>query len=94
MSTARSHENSANNDTEEPSEHSSSSRSTSVSRSMASSSDSSADESGYLEQDIMQNQEWTTTAMRDARTARIQSRFAIVVALVVSIASMIIQLYR
>ncbi|KAI3725097.1 hypothetical protein L1987_64872 [Smallanthus sonchifolius] len=34
MSTARSHENSANNDTEEPSEHSSNSRSTSVSRSL------------------------------------------------------------
>ncbi|KAI3795174.1 hypothetical protein L1987_37823 [Smallanthus sonchifolius] len=41
-----------------------------------------------LEQDIMQNQERTTTAMRDARTARIQSRVAIAVALVVSIASM------
>ncbi|KAI3725497.1 hypothetical protein L1987_65287 [Smallanthus sonchifolius] len=34
MSTARSHENSTNKDTEEPSEHSSSSRSTSVSRSL------------------------------------------------------------
>ncbi|KAI3762393.1 hypothetical protein L1987_52823 [Smallanthus sonchifolius] len=46
-----------------------------------------------LEQDIMQKHERATTAMRDAHTARIQSRVAIAVALVVSIASMFIQLY-
>ncbi|KAI3762418.1 hypothetical protein L1987_52848 [Smallanthus sonchifolius] len=47
-----------------------------------------------LEQDIMQIHERTTTAMRDARITRIQSRVAIAVALVVSIASIFIQLYR
>ncbi|KAI3802104.1 hypothetical protein L1987_30229 [Smallanthus sonchifolius] len=40
-----------------------------------------------LEQDIMQNQERTTTAIRDARTAHTQSQVAIAVALVMSIAS-------
>ncbi|KAI3754908.1 hypothetical protein L1987_54700 [Smallanthus sonchifolius] len=59
--------------------------------------DLATDMSGHmneLEQDIMQSQERTTTAIRYARTARIHSRVAIVVALVVSIVSMIIQLYR
>ncbi|KAI3754745.1 hypothetical protein L1987_54535 [Smallanthus sonchifolius] len=59
--------------------------------------DLATDMSGHMNelgQDIMQNQERTTNAMRDARIARIQSRVAVAVALVVSIASMIIKLYR
>ncbi|KAI3712210.1 hypothetical protein L1987_70761 [Smallanthus sonchifolius] len=47
-----------------------------------------------LEQDIMKNHDRTTATMRDARIARIQSRVAITVALVVSLASIFIQLYR
>ncbi|KAI3725496.1 hypothetical protein L1987_65286 [Smallanthus sonchifolius] len=47
-----------------------------------------------LEQDIMQNHERTTNAIRDAPTARIQSQVAIVVALVVSISSIFIKLHR
>ncbi|KAI3704351.1 hypothetical protein L1987_74569 [Smallanthus sonchifolius] len=47
-----------------------------------------------LEQDIMQNHDRTTAAMRDARTARILSRITIAVALVVSLASIFIQLFR
>ncbi|KAI3676195.1 hypothetical protein L1987_85796 [Smallanthus sonchifolius] len=47
-----------------------------------------------LEQDIAQNQERATTAIRVARTTRIQSRVAKSIALVVSIVSLFIQLYR
>ncbi|KAI3802050.1 hypothetical protein L1987_30174 [Smallanthus sonchifolius] len=47
-----------------------------------------------LEQDIMQNHDRTTTAIRDAHIARKQSLVAIAVALVVSLVSIFIQLYR
>ncbi|KAI3773969.1 hypothetical protein L1987_48509 [Smallanthus sonchifolius] len=47
-----------------------------------------------MEQDIMQNHDKTTTATKEARASRIQSWVAIVVALVVSLASLFLQLYR
>ncbi|KAI3744985.1 hypothetical protein L1987_58084 [Smallanthus sonchifolius] len=47
-----------------------------------------------MEQDIMLNHDKTVTAMREARAAKAQNRVAIAVALVVSIARILFQLYR
>ncbi|KAI3798044.1 hypothetical protein L1987_33311 [Smallanthus sonchifolius] len=47
-----------------------------------------------MEQDIMQNHDRSTTALKEARAARVQSRVAIAVALVVSLASLFLQFYR
>ncbi|KAI3827896.1 hypothetical protein L1987_01985 [Smallanthus sonchifolius] len=47
-----------------------------------------------MEQDIMHNHGSSTTALKEARATRIQSRVAIAVAVVVSLASLFLQLYR
>ncbi|KAI3827817.1 hypothetical protein L1987_01903 [Smallanthus sonchifolius] len=47
-----------------------------------------------MEQDIMQNHDRSSATVKEARAARIQSRVAIAVAIVGSLASLFLQLYR